>query len=693
MKQQDISLERAPFLIILLPFITGISIRFYVPDIQRYIIPLMLLLTLILIAFNQTSSYFKFKFGWLRLLLWQLQILLSGMLIVWLRDEKRKPHWIEPELEKASSLIVLITEPPEKKEPQWVIQTEVVQLYLADSAQPATGNIKLYIKRESADPVPQYGDRLHIRNKVTPILSGHNPGAFDYKQYAHRQRLYYQANLYTGEWKVLSRPSVPSIKKTLYAFLEYILLTLRRHVNPEEAIGIAEALLLGYKQDLDRDLLQAYSRTGVVHIIAVSGMHLGIIYWLLTILFRPLQKWKKGKALQSVFILSGLWVFSLLAGAGPSVLRSALMFSCITIGNSFGMRSATYNSLAASAFLLLCYEPNWIFDIGFQLSYTAVASILFFQPILQPYFYVENKWGQHITSLIAVTLSAQILTLPLCLYHFHQFPVLFLLTNLIAVPLSSALLLLIIPLPLFHLWPVPADWWGKGIGYLILGMNRFIAFADALPFAVWEGLQVSEWQVALFYIGIAGATAWWLNRSRTGKWMVVLSLLGMALLRTASFMEASKKRQLIIYNIPRRSAAAFWSGRSVLVFHSDSLRIGDKQWNQQIRPSFTLYRAAGIQQRHPVPEFIRTGDGFTIYCPLRSLPASWDKNLPIPDLIWLQDNPRLRIAQLAAIVPVKQVVIDGSNHFKNRESWESECRSLNIPFHRTDLSGAFVKKR
>ena len=155
-------------------------------------------------------------------------------------------------------------------------------------------------------------------------------------------------------------------------------------------MGLAEALLIGYKDDLDKTLVQSYSNTGVVHVIAISGLHLGLIYWLLLMLFKPLQK-RKLKWLRPVFILTGLWLFSLLAGAQPSVLRSAVMFTCIVLGDSFARKSSIYNTLALSALLLLCINPYWLWDVGFQLSYAAVLSIVIFMQPIYNWFYIKNK--------------------------------------------------------------------------------------------------------------------------------------------------------------------------------------------------------------------------------------------------------------------------------------------------------------
>ena len=147
----------------------------------------------------------------------------------------------------------------------------------------------------------------------------------------------------------------------------------------DDQLSIAEALLIGYTQDLDKDLVQAYSNTGVVHIIAISGMHLGLIYVMLVWIFNRIPYIKKLRILRVILVLSGLWLFALLTGGGASILRSAVMFSCIVIGENFGRKTSIYNSLAASAFILLCVNPFYLWDVGFQLSYLALSGIVIFQ--------------------------------------------------------------------------------------------------------------------------------------------------------------------------------------------------------------------------------------------------------------------------------------------------------------------------
>src|SRR6185436_16943723 len=197
----------------------------------------------------------------------------------------------------------------------------------------------------------------------------------------------------------------------------------------------------------------------------------GLIYWLLALLLKPLKNRRKIKWLRPILIVTGLWLFSILAGAQPSILRSAVMFTCIVLGESLSRKSSVYNTLALSAFLLLCYNPYWLWDVGFQLSYAAVLSIVIFMKPIYNWFYIKNKVLDFTWKMNAVTLAAQVLTVPLSIYHFHQFPNYFLLTNLVAVPVSSVIVLGEILLCVVSFTAPVATAVGNILHYLIWFMN------------------------------------------------------------------------------------------------------------------------------------------------------------------------------------------------------------------------------
>ncbi len=288
--------------------------------------------------------------------------------------------------------------------------------------------------------------------------------------------------------------------------------------------------------------MQAYANTGVVHVIAISGLHLGLIYGILLMLTKGLRG-RKLALLRAVIIIASLWVFTLLAGAQASVVRSAVMFTTLAIGAVLNRNASIYNTLALSALLLLLYNPFWLWDVGFQLSYAAALSIIiFFKPIYN-WLYFQNKLLDAVWKLMAVTLAAQLLTTPFSLYYFHQFPLLFFITNLVAVPLSSVILIGEILLCVFAFIPPVASALGWLLTKLIFFLNDHILQMNSLPFTSWQNLSISFWQSVLLLVFISGLGYWLMQQNKKGLQVSAMALLLFAILRTASFMEASSQKK------------------------------------------------------------------------------------------------------------------------------------------------------
>ena len=271
-----------------------------------------------------------------------------------------------------------------------------------------------------------------IHKNLQPIKNSGNPGAFNYQRYAAFQGIYHNVFLKDKDWQVVPGNTKNWFYDFVYSARAYVLSVLRNTIHTgKDELGIAQALLIGYTNDLDKDLVQAYSNTGVVHIIAISGMHLGLIYVLLLWIFTKMPLINKSKLVQLILILTCLWLFAFLTGASPSVLRAAVMFSCIAIGKNLKKDVSIFTSLAASALILLCFNPYYLWAVGFQLSYLAVIGIVVFQKPIYNCLYIKNKWIDKVWQLMAVSTAAQLLTFPLCIYYFHQFPNLFLLQILL----------------------------------------------------------------------------------------------------------------------------------------------------------------------------------------------------------------------------------------------------------------------
>ena len=463
--------------------------------------------------------------------------------------------------------------------------------------------------------------------------------------------------------------------------------------SSKDELGITEALLIGYTNDLDKDLVQSYSNTGVVHIIAISGMHLGLIYVMLIWVFKRLPLIKKSKPIQVIFILSCLWLFSLLTGASASVCRAAVMFTFITLGANFFKQASIYNSLAASAFVMLCYNPYYLWDVGFQLSYLAVGGIVAFQKPIYNWLYIPNKYADAAWKLLAVSLSAQVLTFPICVYYFHQFPNMFLITNLIAVPLSSGILYAAIALIAFSWVPYAGLYLGKLVNGAVWCMNKIILWVDSLPFTLWDKIPATVLTTWLLYCTVIGASLWLLHAQKNWLKFSMLSLLAFVTVHAYNNWQIQNQQKLIVYNVGQHKAIDFVKGNNYQ-FVGDSVLLEDGLLqNFHLKPGRVALqlsnRTDSLQPFLGNGRFCQFGNKKIVLIDtlLNLLPNA---NPIAVDLIIISKNPKLNINQLVKVFNCKQVVFDASNSIWKIEKWKQECDKLHLQHYSIPDKGAFI---
>jgi competence protein ComEC len=521
-----------------------------------------------------------------------------------------------------------------------------------------------------------------------------NPGGFDFKRYCLFQGITGQVFLQQNDYILLNDVNTSFYQRLFFPAREAVLNIIKTNIKGSKEAGLAEALLVGYKNDLDKSLIQSYSNTGVVHVVAISGLHIGLIYWVLMLLLKPLKKFKAALWLQPLLIITGLWLFSLLAGGQPSVLRSAVMFTCIVVGQSFQRHGHVYNTLAFSAFILLCHNPYWLWDVGFQLSYAAVLSIIIFMKPIYNWFYVKNKILDLLWQLNAVTLAAQILTLPLTIFYFHQFPNYFILANVVAVPLSSIIVLGEILLCAVSFFSYPSAILGSLLEWMIRQMNLYISTVESLPGSLWDGLHMGLGQAIILIIFIAGMGCWLMEKSKYGFFISVVSVIAFLILGKWHGRQVAFQQKIIVYNIPGHRAIDFVSGSKYFFWGDTALEAKDFLRNFHLRPARVESQAKAassleaLQLSHNYGQFA----GLKILFINRYISYTGIRSNPGFDLIIVSNNPKLYIKQLASAVRFKQMVFDSSVPSWRLKYWKKDCDSLAIPYHDVSEKGAFVMR-
>jgi len=684
--------KEAPFLRLVIPFIAGILSWYFHPE-MVVVWTIFFIVICALLLMRLTSLFFQFKYNWIKGLLLNMLLFSLGMLIVSFHDAVNDNHSLTQIYKKGDIIIAILEEQPVEKSRTYKVVASVESIIRKNKCLTTNGNILLYFQKDSSS-IFTYGTTIIFRNALLPVLNSGNPGSFDYQRYCHFQNIDYQVYLGKKDYLISNVRKINFFKKWLLDARMQLIRIIRTFLKGEKETGLAEALLIGYKDDLDKALVQSYSHTGVVHIIAISGLHLALIYGLLQFFLKKLDETPTGKWLKPVAIIIALWLFSFLSGASPSVLRSAVMFSFVVIGNSLSKSGSIYNSLSASAFLLLCYNPFWLWDAGFQLSYSAVLSIvIFFKPVYQC-FYIQNKLLDLVWKTASVTISAQVLTTPISIYQFHQFPNYFLFTNLLAVPLSSLVLLGELFVCGVALIPVVARIAGIVVSWMIFLLNSFIEHMENLPFSLWSNLYINPIQLILFYITIAGFSYWLLKKNKPSLFLGLLAVLSFVTLRTFSFHKASSQKMILVYNVPKQEAIDFAGGRKYSCLCDSAVCRNSLIQNFYLQPARTMYRISPdyslpITQKDNV--VVRLGSKQIIVID-RTIglthPAS---QIPV-DIIVLSKNPSVTIHNLSSSLICRLWVFDSSNSGRKINTWKKECDELGLSYYSIPDKGAFVMK-
>jgi len=687
--------KKAPFIRLLIPVISGILLQWYFQFPLPQIILAIICFGIAFIAFELLPLSLRFNLQMLQGFLFNLMLISVGLFITYQKDIRHNNNWFASAYHDSDYIIATINEPLVQKNKSYKTESLIGNILQNNTVRYTSGKIIIYFEKDSANPPKlQYGDRILINKRLQLIKNSGNPGAFDYQRYSAFRQIFHNVFLKNSDWVLLDKPHINLFKQFLFTARQNVLTILQINMKEDdEQLAIAEALLIGYTQDLDKDLVQAYSNTGVVHIIAISGMHLGLIYVMLIWIFNKIPLIKRSKIIKVVLILSCLWLFALLTGGSASILRASVMFSCIVIGQNFSRGSSIYNSIAASAFLLLCYNPYYLWDVGFQLSYLAVLGIVIFQKPIYHQLYIKNKWVNAIWQLITVTLAAQLLTFPVCLYYFHQFPTLFLFTNILLVPFSSLILFVEIFLVSFAWIPFVGLYVGKLTWWLIWVMNKIILWFNNLSFSVWDGISISTFATILLYVFIALIGYWLLNKNKKAFKLSLFSLLVFSALIAYANWKALKQQKLIVYNVPQHQAIDFINSNSYKFIGDSVLLVDGVLQNFHLKPGRTSFQIN--KKVESLPTLYQNNNFFQfnnkkILLIDRSMvirPAEQKIQL---DYIIISKNPTLYIPQLAKVFDCSQFIFDASNPLWKIAKWKKDCEELHLRCFSVPENGAFV---
>lgn len=684
--------KKAPFLRLILPFICGIIFQRFV------ILPFLVIITLLLgsgtlfLSFHLLKDYYKFKNSHLRGIILSCSIAVLGMWVTYQKDIRNHANWYGNNYEAGNNLIVYINEPPVEKTKSYKALVRMESQSVKGSAQKAVGGFILYFSKDSLSKNLKYGDHILLNKPLEPIKNSGNPGEFDYAQYLAFQQIYHQVFLNKNEWILLKGNKKSIIKNALFNSRDYVIKTIENYIAGANQSGLAKALLIGYRVDLDKDLIQAYSNAGVVHLIAISGLHMALIYGLLFWVAMKIPFLKRSIVTRTISILLCLWFFAFLTGAPPSVMRAAVMFSFIAVGALFKKHSSIFNSLAISAFFLLSFDPYLLWNVGFQLSYLAVLGIVILQKPVFNWFYFNNKILNYAWEIASVSIAAQVFTIPVCFYYFHQLPLLFVFANILAIPLATLALWGLITLLCLAPFPFIAGYFGKIVSGILWLMNHSVLMMNKIPFMLWENVSLSLLSTLLLY-GVFTCFMYWLIKKTSAalKTGLIFTLLFTMTVLSQKW-ESYNQKKMIVYNIPSQNAIDFIYGNRYRLISDQDLQRNKLLYDFHLKPAHILLQANKNDFKN---EVFFSSDNFYKFFDKRiividTLIHYYPTEKLSVDYIILSNNPQLKIADLLSYYDCKQFIFTASNPMWKIGEWKKECEELLLHAHSVAEQGAFV---
>ena len=689
-----------PFVRILLFLVTGILLGYFAP-VSTLLASSLVIIGLFSLMFFYVINLIRkrrtHQWQWLQGLLIGIVVALTGLLLITLR------------MNSASTIVVgetnsywaeVVNDPMETQ--LSVKMLLKVRPLKGEVAQEETVNLIAFLAKDVRSEALKYGDRFLFQAKIGVPHEPMNPGEFDYKNYLALNGIHYSVFINGNHWQYLDNASANIFKKLAGQLRNYLLQSLQENGLGGRDYAVAAAILLGYDNLMDTDLEQDFVNAGAMHILCVSGLHVGVIFLVFNLLLGFLRRNRIQRILKAVLLLLLVWSYAMLTGLSPSVQRAAVMISVFIIGNALERRGNAYNTLAASAFLLLLINPLLIFNVGFQLSYSAVLGILTFHRPIYLLLYFKTKLADKIWSITVLSFAAQLGTFPLAAHYFHFFPTYFWLTNLFIFPLSFLIItlgMLFISVSWLPLLPKLVGVVLSGLLYLL---NQMVGFVKYLPFHGLNDLYY-PWIKVLFVYVIIVLLFFMFTKKKVRLLLPVLGVFLMLLtFQTIHKYSVLKQKRMVVYSIKKHSAYDFINGREHLLLLDSVLIQDEKNLDYSLTNSRVMW---GLKPQCAILNVPNTENNVGLYFDV-DFAAFGDLKIAIVDgsekyyagkfekmkldAVFVKGKKHLQIKKLQTIFKVNKVILDASVPIWKSRKIEEEVKENGYSCYSVRKKGAYI---
>ena len=545
-----------------------------------------------------------------------------------------------------------------------------------------SGRIILNIKKDSLNQSLEIGTNLLLNGTFYKQLPSKNPSQFDYSKYLENIQVYAQMYADASDIKIGS-----IVQKDVWYYSSKlrskIIQNLEKSGFNSAELNVAAALILGQQQDISPEIIKDYQYAGAVHILSVSGLHIGFILLFVTFILKPFPNTRRAAFIKLIIILLCLSSFGIIAGLAPSVVRSVVMFSFVAIGMYLRRSTNIFHTLLVSILIILLFQPSFLFNVGFQLSYVALFFILWLQPLLAQLWKPKNKIGNYFWDILTVSFAAQIGAFPLSIYYFHQFPGLFFVTNLVVIPFLSiimALGVLVMVLAAFDYVPLFLSNLLEG---LILYLNKIINWIASFEQFIIRDIPFNWYFMTSLYLLIIAVILWFKKPDFNKLALALVALIVLQLTYFETHWITQNQKELVVFNIKKNTLIIERNGKNVTLFANDSLlKTVDKNKNLT---SYLMANFSSLKTKNKVQNLLFfNGKKILILDSLGVYP----KNIR-PDILLITQSPRINFERLFQTLKPKMVVADASNYRTYVDCWKATCLKEKIPFHSTGEKGFY----
>ena len=537
-------IHRYPYIRLIIPWITGVFCgdHFFDRSWELFwsILALGLCIALLFVLYFLKRHSLRWCFG--------LAVSVLCFIGGWLGITWQLQHAVYSFPEEETVYRVLITDAPQAKEHTYLCQTLLKERRDTVGTYPIERTAILYLQQDSAVTRLKSGDELLISARISPPLNNRNFDEFDYARFLMRKGISGTGYVASGKWTKQDGMNNLDLKSIASSCRRKMISLYQKLGFSGDELAVLSALTIGDKTELSDSVRESYSVAGASHILALSGLHIGLLYTLLFFILKPIaRRGNIGRVIRSVLLLILLWAFAFFTGLSPSVVRSVSMFSILAMADMVGRQPLSLNTLAA--WLMLFCNPAWLFDVGFQLSFLAVASILLIQKPIYHLITVKGRIGKYIWGLISVSVAAQIGTAPLVMFYFSRFSVHFLLTNLVVIPFITIILyaavIMLLLTPLSWLQIVVAE----GVKKLLEGLNFFVRWVEQLPYASIDGIWLYQSEILGIYIVGFLLTYYFMNRRYRNLLICLFTILLLGTYHATLYWLDRPRTSLVFYNV------------------------------------------------------------------------------------------------------------------------------------------------